>query len=230
MSIKDLYTLSKLKLNQELYTEVRKLGNINATSEQGVSLIFIAVITNNTDFAAQLILNKISLNNPDFKTHNPLLAAILCRNHTMVVTLIRGGACPHYKSSSGLTLMHYAAHGGMIKIAKTLYNRSIKMNEMTVLGETPLHFACISGKTDMVRWLLQKEGVDKNSINPFKGWTPMHYAAYYGYKDIVVVLLECGACYDYFDNDGNTPLQLATNMNHKNVVDVLFSAHWNGYW
>ena len=50
------------------------------------------------------------------------------------------------------------------------------------------------------------------------GWSALSMAAYGGHETIAKLLLACGAETDVPDVDGDTPLDLATNRGHANVV------------
>ena len=52
---------------------------------------------------------------------------------------------------------------------------------------------------------------------------PLHDASAGGYYDIARVLLQRGAKVDAIDNDGDSPLHLASNVGHAHVVDLLLN-------
>lgn len=77
-------------------------------------------------------------------------------------------------------------------------------------GETQLHTACINGKVEVVRHLLD-QGHPVN-IRDNCGWLPLHEAAIYGYVEIVKMLLNKGAAIN--DRGG-------TGCNGKNLFNSL---------
>eukprot|EP00079_Xenopus_tropicalis_P018499 XP_004920331.2 PREDICTED: tonsoku-like protein [Xenopus tropicalis] len=66
-----------------------------------------------------------------------------------------------------------------------------RWNQRNKKGETPLHRACIRGKIDSVKNLLEMGHPLMKRDN--SGWTPLHEAANHGHLDIVQLLLEKGA-------------------------------------
>ena len=54
-----------------------------------------------------------------------------------------------------------------------------------------------------------------------KGWTALHSAAFLNLKEIVQLLLAKKADVNIKDDDGKTPLTIATENGHKEVADQL---------
>eukprot|EP01138_Halocafeteria_seosinensis_P000565 gb/GECG01000580.1/.p1 GENE.gb/GECG01000580.1/~~gb/GECG01000580.1/.p1 ORF type:complete len:130 (+),score=13.31 gb/GECG01000580.1/:1-390(+) len=81
-----------------------------------------------------------------------------------------------------------------------------------------------SGSVEEIRKTVQRlgskdiNGIDLNGLQ----WTPLHWAACSGRVDLVQVLLrEFNGRQDVKTADGETPLELAQYLNHKEVVDYL---------
>lgn len=102
-------------------------------------------------------------------------------------------------------------------------------------GRSLLHVAAAVGATDCLKYLVELPGVDLTARDSENGWTPLHRAMYHGQVSrcphllvpapvislhtyppfsqlhAAVVLLEHRApFYDVVDNDGNTPVDIAT--------------------
>lgn len=93
-------------------------------------------------------------------------------------------------------------------------------------GETPLHLACISGKLEQVRRLLD-HGHPVN-IRDNCGWLPIHEACNFGRKDIVEILVAKGASIN--DRGGSgctgmTPLHDACCNGHLDVIEYLLDCN-----
>ena len=56
-----------------------------------------------------------------------------------------------------------------------------------------------------------------------QGWTPLHFAAFADNPSTALVLLESGACSEIADSEGRRPLELAREMGHTLVSDVLLN-------
>ena len=83
----------------------------------------------------------------------------------------------------------------------------------------PLIEAVKKGDITKVQRLLN-EGVDPNNRDWF-GWTPLHHAAWYGDDKIVKLLLNSGANKDIMSLDNVTPLIIANEADHEQIVNLL---------
>lgn len=100
-----------------------------------------------------------------------------------------------------------------------------------VMGVTPLHRACETGRSKNVTVLL--EFVKKNDPNlailklkSKTGMAPIHYAAMEGHKEVVKILTKYGADVDIQTTAGRknvTSLMLAAQRGHFDMVDYLHS-------
>ncbi|XP_045464738.1 tonsoku-like protein isoform X2 [Harmonia axyridis] len=89
-------------------------------------------------------------------------------------------------------------------------------------GETQLHTACISGKTNVVRHLLD-QGHPVN-IRDNGGWLPLHDACISGHYDVVELLLDKGASVNDRGGthcNGTTPLHDAAVNGHLEIMELL---------
>jgi len=78
------------------------------------------------------------------------------------------------------------------------------VNECDKIGRTPLIYATIDNKLDLVRMLINN-GADVNIFDKL-GFTPLHYAAQNYCLEIAKVLISNFANVDAKDIHGNTPL------------------------
>jgi ankyrin repeat protein len=86
-------------------------------------------------------------------------------------------------------------------------------------GLTPLIYAVISGRGDMVEALL-KAGADVDA-KARDGSTALMKATLWGHSEIVEMLLRYGADTNVSDTDGWTPLKLAKELDHRQIVALL---------
>lgn len=99
--------------------------------------------------------------------------------------------------------------------------RALAINSCNSLGETALHVASATGRTDMVRLLLDA-GANVNVTTASEGRTPLHLACLNGNVDLVKLLLNCATCYvDAQDYDGNTSLHLVSRAGNVKLVGLL---------
>ncbi|XP_071099824.1 transient receptor potential cation channel subfamily A member 1 homolog isoform X3 [Haliotis cracherodii] len=94
-------------------------------------------------------------------------------------------------------------------------------------GQTPLHFAVMSGSLDSVRILIKKDKNEKeNQLIHTKdkhGMTPMHVAATYRQVDIMDFLLDNGAKITQSDKEGSIPLHYACSTGCLEMVNLLIA-------
>ncbi len=84
---------------------------------------------------------------------------------------------------------------------------------------SPLNFASIEGKTDIVEYLVEKDA-DINTKDR-EGSIPLQNAAVKGYLDIAKILVEKGSDVNYKDNNDVTPLHFACMSGNFKLVKFL---------
>jgi ankyrin repeat protein len=118
--------------------------------------------------------------------------------------------------------IHNAAARGDFDKVKALSNGSsfIALSKDNN-GLTPLHYAAVIGRKDMVEWLLShKADVNAKDNNDL---TPLHYAAAIGLKAVPELLLAHKADVNAKDYNGLTPLHYAANFGRQDVPELLLA-------
>lgn len=92
---------------------------------------------------------------------------------------------------------------------------------MKLLGATPLHYACITGKTRLVT-LFIRDCHSRSDPRDNKGETPLHYAVRNRKLKVIAKLIELG-CYPnpYILKQVPTPLDLAKAGGLKTIAEYL---------
>ncbi|XP_048242568.1 serine/threonine-protein phosphatase 6 regulatory ankyrin repeat subunit B-like isoform X4 [Haliotis rufescens] len=94
-------------------------------------------------------------------------------------------------------------------------------------GQTPLHFAVMSGSLDSVRILIKKDKNPKQEqlihTKDKHDMTPMHVAATYRQVDIMDFLLDNGAEITQEDKEGSIPLHYACSTGCLEMVNLLIA-------
>ena len=120
--------------------------------------------------------------------------------------------------SNGSTPLYVASYDGRVDVVRVLVEHGADINKATNDGATPLYVASQEGHVDVVRVLVE-QGADINKAQN-EGATPLFQASEHGCVDVVRVLVEQGA--DITKTwDNKTPLQIARQENHPEIIHLL---------
>jgi len=140
--------------------------------------------------------------------------------HERLEFFLNLGLDPLERSREQMTVLHYAARGGLDERALALLlSKGLSLNDTDGRGRTPMHVASVKSVRPLVA-----AGADINAADR-DGRTPLHLAAKEGKPDVVAELLRNHASVFAQDRKGRTPLHLAaTAPNPEAVVDALLAA------
>jgi ankyrin repeat protein len=108
---------------------------------------------------------------------------------------------------------------GHLEVTRMCFKRGANINKADVLGQTPLHTACIIGNIDVVLWLVKK-GANINKLDE-NGSTPLHWACAKGNEAVAQVLIEKGCEVATSNSEGNTSLHLASDSGLQSTVQLI---------
>ncbi|KAI9437175.1 hypothetical protein H4582DRAFT_332520 [Lactarius indigo] len=132
------------------------------------------------------------------RNKSPLVAA-LCNRHIKVAELLHQHGSVLHIGYRSCTLLHAASKDGLTDVAQWLLSVGADADVQDDDGSTPLHFAAVNGRLEIVRILLG-HGVDVSVATTRGNHTPLHEASRRGHVDVVRLLIQHGA-------DANTDLQ-----------------------
>ena len=130
------------------------------------------------------------------------------------------GCDTNIRGSDGTTVLHSACRGGGVALVRTLIrDHNADVNVQDNDQYTPLHDAAYYGKEDVALALIDEFGCDINARTR-SGMTFLHKACYYGKANIVKSV---GTCISPLvqDNNGNTPLHIASHRGYRECVEAL---------
>ena len=175
-----------------------------------------AVNTGDTKTVGALLDKGLEPNTADPEGNTILMLAARGGDQEIVALLIDRKASVTRRSAHGDTALMFACLKGHLPIAKLLVANGAQVKQN---GWAPLHYAVFEGRTEVVKFLLEK-GADKNGLAP-NGFTPLMLAARGGHLETARVLL-------YEDVDlytkgpkGETALAIATQRKSEELVTLL---------
>ena len=133
---------------------------------------------------------------------------------------IENGAGKNFKGTYGGNVFHSlderTASEVLISVLKI---KGFSINESDNFGNTPLHYAILSGKISYAKSLINQGATlnIKNNMNLY----PLHLAVLMNNKDVVEALLNKGTDVNIVGNTGYTPLHIASEMNHLEIARYL---------
>ena len=153
------------------------------------------------------------------------LIAIDALGVLQVRTLLEAGAARWEPTLPGRSpLLHVATYSGQASIARMLLTIGRwAVDEEDWNGAQAIHLAAFEGREDVVSALLE-HGANAAAIDSEDLMTPLHFAAYRGHLAAARALVDAGAPLKTEDAHGSTPIAMATNQHHAEMVELLQAA------
>ncbi len=181
---------------------------------------------------AQLLLERgADVNAQDINRETPLHFASSSGRIEIARVLLDHGAIAIAEASEGETPLHAISRGKYdsqdgIRLAQLLMERGVDANKPDKDHDTPLHYACYSGKLDIARELLD-HGATATAENG-QGETPLHVISRGEYEPqdgvrLARLLLEHGADVNAPDTDNDTPLHYACSNGKLDIARLLLN-------
>jgi len=149
-------------------------------------------------------------------------AAEAARRGVLRVLLMHGVKIDAPRHSDGATALHLAAYSGNGDVCRLLVREGADLEARTPKGQSPLHFAAMSGYVDETNAIdfLVRLGADVDAQDHM-GWTPMMHAIMTYQPTVVEKLCLLGAHVDTRDVAGITALHHAMHYGHEDIVLTL---------
>ena len=138
----------------------------------------------------------------------------------MARSLIQFGADVNKKGSDDKTPLWLSVKDK--ELLQLLIKKGAKINELGMLGESPLHYSASSGEVEIMKYLLE-HGADVNQKTNEGECTPLHYATgnISRIEDTVSLLLDYSADVNAVSSLGNTLLHMVVNIYSHPITERL---------
>ena len=212
---------------------LRNGGDPNAKSQHLSTPLHSAAWGRNLKVAELLLEDGADVNAKTDEGETPAMTAALRGEKALLETLFSLSADPHAKDIHGSNLYDLASAGGHIQILNLLDNLKVKnnhpfhsaagrgdlkaikkmlkngrkINERDAFGATPLIIATVSGKIEIVTFLLNRKADPQ--LTAKDGYSMMHAAAFSGKKELVQLAYNLGLDVNArYGKDGVTPVDV----------------------
>ncbi len=197
---------------------------VNVQNNFGLSPLHYAAGGGHEEALELLLEQGAEINITDNQGLSPLFLAARNGHEDVVDILVRWGDID-LESSDELahTPLSIAIMNGHLPVFAKLLNSGADPHTKNKLGMTPLHMISKQGRMEAVLALLRalKEKNSNIDERDNAGNTPLHYATQTGKKDLVEELLKAGADSSLRNKKNETPLDIARELGHDEVLSIL---------
>ena len=148
--------------------------------------------------------------------------AICSNNIGQLRRAVENGDINWQEPEYGASPLYLAAERGFTELVSFLTDLGAKPGPMTFLGWTAFHIAAQEGRADCIRIMAaaDKSSIDDQQEN-FTKSTAMILACKNGHVEVLVALLDAGACSDKWNAFGQGPAHIACQFGHVKCLQIL---------
>lgn len=181
--------------------------------------------SNALDYVQEILADKI-FDDPDLFhsiCENSFLTAINYNHAEIVRLLLARGLSPEVKNKmNGNNGLHFAVQSDALEIVELLLEKSLDVDSVNNVGQTPLAMAALHNRPAIAQRLLTA-GANPNTWNS-EGDSPLHLAANSNAVEVAALLLNAGAQRMAVNHKGFQPLHNAVIHDAIGVMKLLVKA------
>jgi len=209
---------------------IKNKADVNAKAEDGSTPMHEAAGGGRYNIMQALEQKGAKMHQPDNDGRLPLMLGIQAGATAMMGDLLKtmkrvpeeegGPYTLDYQDKEGMTMLLHAALAGEFDIARILCLEGADVNLADKEGWTACHYAASSGDKPILQMLLQSYEAEVNARNNAKQ-TPLHMAADNGHKNVVPLLIKCGADTKARDEHHRAAIHLGAQANVWEVIAMM---------
>ncbi|XP_063408879.1 uncharacterized protein LOC134692355 [Mytilus trossulus] len=196
---------------------LKKVVSNSICDINGYTPLHFACSNGHKNVTVRLIKDGAPLNEIDKEGQTPLFIVAKNGDTNLIRILAEFGADVNIAIYNGITPIISALWLKNLKAAQMLISYRADVNKCADNGWSPLHYASYCNEKNIVQYLCYNSDAIVN-LSDKKGKSPLHIACEKCNKDIVSILLQRGATYEYYDKNCNTPFHLACNEGNTNIA------------
>lgn len=199
-------------------------ADINLLDEKGSSALIHAATEGHANLVSTLINFGADVHVCNVFGNTAAFLAASLNTEKALEYLIDAGINLHDTDGDDFTLMHRAAGSGNAEIISLLHANGLDINAQSAKAflYTPLHVAALHDNLENTEKLLQLNA-NPNLTATEDELVPLHNAARKGFERICHSLLNYGAAINIRAKNGATPLMVAAQEGHIEVVRALLA-------
>ncbi|KAH9280106.1 Ankyrin-2 [Echinococcus granulosus] len=214
------------KIDAVRYLVDEAKADANAAARNGLTPLHVSIYYQYPQVVEFLLSRGADVTAKCKNGFTPLHLAAKANTPEIATLLIKANAPIDCVSQNGYSPLHLASMEGNFTVVRTLVDDySAQVNCSANDGLTPLHLATQVGRVDVAEFLLA-HGASQN-IQTRNGYMALHEAAYRGSAPLVRLLLAHPGKEGAINSRtimGCTPLHLAAQQGHSQIVDLLLNA------
>ncbi|XP_067660118.1 putative ankyrin repeat protein RF_0381 [Haliotis asinina] len=205
------------------YVLAQKIGDINTRDMNGRTPVLHAASAGHKDVFDVLVEAGAHLSLLDGDKETILHVACEGGNVEIIKHLLKQDFVDiDTRDISGWTPVMYGARHGHKNVFDVLVDKGADLSLVGRHKTNILHFACVGGNVEIIKYLLKYNIVDIDSRLD-KGWTPIMQGASEGHKNVFDVLVKAGADLSLVAGNKETILHVACEGGNVEIIKYLLT-------